>query len=398
MLVVLLGGGCAPARNFDGSLKEITRPYRFSMARWECQALSHELERWFSGGNKPVDGTGVVTEYFSLVARIKAAEQQIAALEGSTTKGDINLIKAEIEALEKKRHALREAVEPAIAEQVGAVLAEEGIYNPLCGAKFRFPPLRFEMEPPPHLLVVSPRERIESIRKVTLRQDMTVAQMEAIEAGVDRFGVSSLVVALGGFGGTYPAFVIDDASLRFTIDTATEEWLHQYLNFTPLGFRYLLDVTGIARDYEIATMNETVVGIISQEIGAKVCNSYYPQYEGEGSQEVTADSGFDFNREMREIRRAVNEYLARGEITPAEEFMEQKRRYLAANGYYLRKLNQAYFAFHGIYADKPTSINPIGRELKQLRSRTASLKGFLDRVSAMTSRQDLQRNLAEFGP
>jgi len=69
--------------------------------------------------------------------------------------------------------------------------------------------------------------------------------------------------------------------------------------------------------------------------------------------------------------------------------MEQKRQYLASKGYYIRKLNQAYFAFHGTYADSPTSISPIGPELKELRSRSASLKDFLNTVSGMTNRQEL---------
>lgn len=108
-------------------------------------------------------------------------------------------------------------------------------------------------------------------------------------------------------------------------------------------------------------------------------------------QKQVADS--EFNREMREIRRVVDEYLARGEIEQAEKFMEQKRQYLASMGYHIRKLNQAYFAFHGTYADSPTSISPIGVELSQLRKQSASLKDFLDAVAAMTSRQELKESI-----
>ena len=66
---------------------------------------------------------------------------------------------------------------------------------------------------------------------------------------------------------------------------------------------------------------------------------------------------------------------------------------LAENDYPIRKLNQAYFAFHGAYADKPTSISPIGDELKKLRQRSESLKDFLETVAAMTSRQDLAESV-----
>ncbi len=73
--------------------------------------------------------------------------------------------------------------------------------------------------------------------------------------------------------------------------------------------------------------------------------------------------------------------------------MEQKRQYLASMGHYIRKLNQAYFAYHGAYADRPTSIDPIGFELKELRSQSASLKDFLDTVAGITSRQELRDSL-----
>jgi len=99
------------------------------------------------------------------------------------------------------------------------------------------------------------------------------------------------------------------------------------------------------------------------------------------------------NREMREIRKAVDVYLAQGEIEMAEEFMEQKRQYLADNGYYIRKLNQAYFAFHGAYADSPTSISPIGVEMKQLREQSDSLADFLETAATMSSRQDLKDSM-----
>ena len=73
--------------------------------------------------------------------------------------------------------------------------------------------------------------------------------------------------------------------------------------------------------------------------------------------------------------------------------MEQKRQYLASMGYYISKLNQAYFAYYGTYADRPTTISPIGLELKKLRSQSASLKDLLNKVAMMTSRQDLRDSI-----
>ena len=89
----------------------------------------------------------------------------------------------------------------------------------------------------------------------------------------------------------------------------------------------------------------------------------------------------------------MDEYLAQGEVERAEEFMEEKRQYLMSKGYHVRKLNQAYFAFYGAYADQPTSISPIGDELKMLREQSSSLKEFLSTVSSMTSREDLLESL-----
>ena len=205
--------------------------------------------------------------------------------------------------------------------------------------------------------------------------------------------MSSLVVGLGGLGVTYPTLVTNEASLRSTIEITTEEWLHQYLVFKPLGFLYLLDVTGLSRNYEIATINETLAGMVSKEIGAIVYEKYYSEYENGTHQTQAPESAFDFYGEMREIRKTVDTYLARGEIEQAEEFMEQKRQYLGSEGYYIRKLNQAYFAFHGTYADSPAFISPIGLELKELRSQSASLKGFLNTAAAVTSRQELRDSI-----
>jgi hypothetical protein len=279
-----------------------------------------------------------------------------------------------------------------IEKQIRDTLIQQGIFNPIIELKVSFPPVNFKLGTLPRLLVISPRERIKSMREITLKQSLNLEEIVDIEARIDKLGVSSLVVKLGGLS-TYPAFVTNEASLRFTIDTATEEWLHQYLVFKPLGFLYLLDLTGVSRNYKIATMNETLAGMVSKEIGSIVYEKYYPEYGNDGNQNQTAEPEFDFNREMREIRKTVDKYLAQGEIEQAEEFMEQKRQYLASMGHYIRKLNQAYFAFYGTYADRPTSISPIGLELKELRSQSASLKDFLNTVAVMTSHQDLRDSI-----
>jgi len=355
-----------------------------------------EANQWiFSRHEKTDDEISVVTEYFSSIERIETLRSEIQAINAGNKQGDSAPLEAELNRLQEQRMALENTVEKIIERQIKEILAQQGIFNPIdryIRLKIFFPPVNFELEKPPCLLVISPRHKIESIREILLKQDTSLAEKEDIEAKVDKLGVSSLVVKLGGLS-TYPSFVTDGASLRFVIDTATEEWLHHYLVFKPLGFLYLLDLTGVSRNYEIATMNETLAGMVSKEIGSIVCGKYYPEYENDVNQNQTTASEFDFNREMKEIRKAVDKYLERGEIERAEEFMEQKRQYLAAKGYHIRKLNQAYFAFHGAYADRPAFISPIGLELKELRSQSASLKDFLSKVAVMTSRQDLRDSI-----
>ena len=393
LLACLLSGRCASSRDFDTHLSSIVQPYRFSIAGWEFKAIPREVNQWlFSRSEETDDETGVVTEYFALVEQIKTLKSGIQAINAGDNQGNPASLEAELNRLREKRIALESTVERAIERQIKETLTQQGIFNPIdkyMRLEVGFPPVSFKLEEPPRLLVISPRDRIESIREIFLQTDLSPEEMEDIEAAADKLGVSSLVVKLGGLGATYPTFVTNESSLKFTIDTATEEWLHQYLAFKPLGFLYLLDSTGVSRNYEIATMNETVTSMISKEISSIICEKYYPEYVDDGNQAEAEESEFDFNQEMREIRKTVDDYLARGEIEQAEGFMEQKRQYLALMGHYIRKLNQAYFAFHGTYADSPTSISPIGRELKELRNQSASLKDFLNTVAGMTGRQEL---------
>ena len=354
VLSLVLGGTCTLGSGFDSQLNSITNPYRFNIVTWELTAIPHELSQWTRVSGEDIDdAVSIVKDYFSET--------------GEREKG------------------LEDQVERILESQIKETLIEQGIYG--------FPPVNLRLGTLPRLLVVSPRDEIKSIREIMLMHDISLDKIEDIEARVDELGVSSLVVNIGGFGGTYPSFVTDNASLRATIDTAVEEWVHQYLVFKPLGFRYALDVLGIVRNYDVATINETVAGIVSKEIGAIIYDKYYHDQEETTTGEQGEESGLDFNQEMREIRIAVDDFLAQGEIELAEQYMEEKRQYLASQGYYIRKLNQAYFAWYGTYAAEPTSVSPIGTEIKELRSRSASLKDFLDTVSQITSSQALSNTI-----
>ncbi len=397
LLACFVASSCAPAKDFDYHLSEVVAPYRFSLIGWELKALSYEIDDLFFGNDEgTVADSEVVLEYFDIVAQVNTTERRIDAVAAGLEVGDLLSLKAQLESLEEQKRALEDKAERIMEKQIRATLAELGIFNPLDGLllslEVSFPPLNFALESPPHLLVVSPRDRIARIREVILVQDIAPDEREIIETAVDQLGVSSLVVDLGGIA-TYPSFVSSNAGLTFTINTAVEEWLHQYLFFRPLGFYYGLFLAGIVTDSEIAVMNETTVGIASQEIGAIVFQNYYSQYLDAGVQDEDTGSEFDFNEEMRQIRRTVDELLGRGEVGEAEAFMEEKRLFLASKGYIIRKLNQAFFAFFGTYADSPTSIDPIGDEIRTVREKSGSVVDFLNTMAAMDSRVDLAGSL-----
>jgi hypothetical protein len=90
----------------------------------------------------------------------------------------------------------------------------------------------------------------------------------------------------------------------------------------------------------------------------------------------------------------VDELLAAGKITEAEQYMEERRIVFVDHGYEIRKLNQAYFAFYGAYADTPGGAageDPVGPAVRKLREQSASLADFLRTIGKMNSFEDLQK-------
>jgi hypothetical protein len=102
---------------------------------------------------------------------------------------------------------------------------------------------------------------------------------------------------------------------------------------------------------------------------------------------------------MHITRVAVDNLLLEGKIGAAEEYMEMRRKFFWDNGYAIRKLNQAYFAFHGAYADEPggaagAAEDPVGSAVRLLRSQSPSLSAFINQISWMVSFEQLQETTA----
>jgi hypothetical protein len=148
---------------------------------------------------------------------------------------------------------------------------------------------------------------------------------------------------------------------------------------------------------ELRTMNETVASIAGNELGKALIAKYYPEYlppepqatePSNGSEQPTPPSPpvFDFNKEMHLTRVTADRLLAEGKIDQAESYMEMRRRFLWDNGYHIRKLNQAYFAFYGAYADQPGGAageDPVGAAVRLLRDKSPTLKDFVNRIAWM---------------
>jgi hypothetical protein len=323
--------------------------------------------------------------------KINAEQQAIEAITSGVTSGDVNTHLNALRILQQQRDSLATQAEFVLESQVRATLNSLGIYNPLdgiLGLKSTFPPVKLRLQEPPKLLVVSPRGQIERLATVTLNNNMSLNDINKLEDAVSALGVSALVVDLGGIA-TYPSFVANCYGLQFALSTAVEEWCHQYLFFRPLGFRYGLEEMGFNEPDYIVTMNESLAGMVSDEVASVIYNKYYASYYPPASSSVGDTSGFKFDTFMHDTRLQVDSMLAQGQVTQAEAYMEQRRLILAAHGYLIRKLNQAFFAFYGSYADQPGFENPIADNLTTLRDKSATLAAFLEQASGFTNPDEL---------
>ena len=100
---------------------------------------------------------------------------------------------------------------------------------------------------------------------------------------------------------------------------------------------------------------------------------------------------------MRLTRTRLDELLAGGRIVEAEAYLEERRLAFVANGHQLRKLNTAFFAFHGTYAGSPAAASPIEAQLRAVRADAAGLGAFLDRVSLIAEVGELEAMAREAG-
>ncbi len=270
------------------------------------------------------------------------------------------------------------SVEAILQEQVRSVLVAEGL-EILSGI---FPPVQFHTSDMPLSLLISPLDRIQLDANISIQPGLSDAQKTDLEKEIESgMHVSALVEEVGGLG-TYPAMIMLTTDLNWLVETIAHEWVHNYLAFYPLGLNY-------ESSPELRTMNETTANLAGKEIGAKVIKIYYPElvpaFPVPTTQPITPTPlppVFDFREEMRITREQVDILLARSEIEEAEAYMESRRQFFWDNGYLIRRINQAYFAFHGAYNDAPgggaSGTDPVGPAVVDLREQCGSLGVFLE--------------------
>ena len=146
----------------------------------------------------------------------------------------------------------------------------------------------------------------------------------------------------------------------------------------------------------MASLNETVAELAGQELGDQVFTSLTGDVVERTTPppNTTPDpNNFNFRAEMQETRIKAEELLAEGKIEEAEAYMEQRRQIFVDNRYQIRKLTQAYFAFHGTYAASAASTSPIGDQVQELRDRSKSLADFLKTASNFRTYQEFLDHL-----
>lgn len=393
---VVLQYSSVPPGSLWHSVAAVVSEHQFDYIGWELGAIGSKAQTTLVGVHRYMDEAArvrFVRAYFADLSAAQDIERQIEAIYADPTRANPD---ADSDALRRDRDSrradlrARQPITEAILEgQVATVLVEEGfgVLGQL------MPPIAMHFTQMPNLLIVSPRDAIRFDVSINLNP-LPVDQREALESQLDsERDVSSLIVPLGGMA-LYPAMILETSNLAWAVETFAHEWVHHYLFLFPLGLSYDFD-------NEARVINETVADVFGKEIGAKVLARYYGDGESAARDVHAAHQAppqdeppaFDFGAAMHETRVTVDALLAEGKVEEAEAYMAERQRLFYDNGYAIRKLNQAYFAFYGGYqaGDIPGvgGTDPTGEAVRQVRAATGSPHAFIVAMRGITTRAAL---------
>lgn len=396
VLAGLLTGSVMRPLTIAEKAEGYARSVEFDYAGWILAAMGEKAGE--SGIDVPLHMTTsnqvqAVEQYFRLVNQVDQLEGQIQQIFADPKVADPQGASASLlsqqKQIQKELDALAPIVESVLQSQVTRVLDEQG----LAAGGSTIPPVLYRTTPLPKALIISPRDKIAQDANISLLADLPLDKITELEQTIEKnLNVSALVVDIGGVG-VYPTMVMQSSDLHWVTDTIAHEWTHNFLTLHPLGLNY-------DTNNELRTMNETTASIVGGEISAIVLKRYYPDWadipQGGVLMASTqlAQVPFDFRAEMHTTRVTVDALLAEGKIADAETYMESRRQMFVAHGYVIRRLNQAYFAFYGAYADVPGGAageDPVGPAVRKLREQAGSLANFLREIARMTSFSELQQ-------
>ncbi|MFC2010783.1 hypothetical protein ACFLUR_00630 [Chloroflexota bacterium] len=371
-------------------LREQASSHRFSLVAWHVKNLPSKLV------SSPVnlqampplqERKAILGSFFELQKEMERLEREMApgtALYGSTS--EMETLKSRSDEISLKYDPLAQRVESIIEQDIRQVLTSEGIDFRFMGWNFIFPPVLFIFQDAPNLLVVSPRDHIDRLADLLLSPHMTISEFEMIENRLSCYdNLSAIVLKLGGMA-SYPAIVDYDSGFYRSIFLAAHEWTHQYLFFHPLGRAYFNE--GISRE-----MNEAVADMVGYELADRIYRQY--GYKPPPHHPLPSDTGFNFTAEMSQTRLVTDCLLKDGKIDEAEQYMAERQRLFVQEGYYIRKLNQSYFAFHGTYAFDPASVSPVDEQMEELRDHFVTLGEFVLAVRDLRTHEQLLALLDE---
>ena len=298
---------------------------------------------------------------------------------------------------DKIRDGLEEYLEQIISETVRT--DEVGLVG-----SFVWPPVDFRIDSPPKLLVTSPRNEIRRVEGILIDPDISVEETLRIERELaELHDVSALIIQTGGLA-SFPS-VVPMVDLQRLMDIASHEWLHGHLIFYPLGRSYFVDG-------EMRSVNETLSDLFGREIGqrvyAKITDQPYVAPVRPETASVNWNSGkaleekenldqFSFNLFMSETRDRTDNLLLDGLVEEAEAYMETRRIQLLDYGYSIRKINQAYFAFHGTYGESPSSASPIARYIWDLREQVDTVGDLVKMLRGLKTYEQFEQLLVDQG-
>ncbi len=401
--LLLLAAGYSDYRPSSFELTVV--PYKYSVAQWEA---THFLDKWahklwdlmpWTSEPSRQERVRQVQEYFDLGTRLRKLERQLqspsspsttqsgppAAASPITRVHEVRELRVELGKVKQRRKSLQTDVEETIESEINAVLAQEGFAS---RTGLTFPPVDTVFSRSPGALILSPRDRIHRQDTVLMKPGLSGETRDQIEERILREQDLAAVIEDTGGVAAFPSVVSGSGSLQHAVVTTAHEWLHHWFFFQPLG-------QGFWDSPEMTTLNETAATMAGREIGDRAYTAItgQPVFRNPPSSQDRDPSGFDFHAAMRETRLQTEELLAQGKVEAAEAYMEERRKLMAVNGWYIRKINQAFFAFHGSYATSAASISPIADQLDQLRSRSDSVEDFIKTVARFGSYPEFLEHL-----